>query len=93
MSVFSERQMSSQTNVTSFVLRFVQETTDTPTAPAKDDWYGLIRHVQTDTEERFACLIDAIAFISRYIDLADIEMIIRAVGSDAAMITETPHSE
>ena len=81
--------MSSQTNVVSFVLRFVQETTDPPAAPAKEDWYGLIRHVQTDKEERFVCLMDAIAFISRYIDLAEIEMIIRAVNGNTAEMTET----
>jgi hypothetical protein len=85
--------MSSRTNVVSFVLRFVQEATDTPLAPATQDWHGLIRHVQTDREERFTCLIDAIAFISRYVHLAEIETIVRAVGSDAAEMTETLDSE
>jgi hypothetical protein len=85
--------MSSQTNVVSFVIRFVQETTDIPAAPAKEDWHGLIRHVQTDREERFTRLTDAIAFISRFIDLAEIETIIRAAGSDAAEIIETLDAE
>ncbi len=84
--------MSSQTSVASFVLRFVQETTDTPTIPAKDDWYGLIRHVQTDTEERFTRLVDALAFMARHVDLADVEEIIRVMESDPTAVTQTPHS-
>ena len=92
-SVFSERHMPSQTNVVSFVLRFVQETADSPAVPTQEDWYGLIRHVQTDKEERFTCLMDAIAFISRYVHLAEIEMISRAVESGTARLAETLHSE
>jgi CBS-domain-containing membrane protein len=85
--------MPSQTNVVSFVLRFVQETTDIPSASSKEDWSGLIRHVQTDKEERFRCLIDAITFISRDVHLAEIETIIRAARSYAAEMTETLHAE
>jgi uncharacterized protein YeeX (DUF496 family) len=81
--------VSSQTNVVSFVLRFVQEPTDTLAAPAKEDWHGLIRHVQTDREERFTCLMDAIAFISRYVHLAEIETIISAMRNDEGKRTGT----
>jgi hypothetical protein len=78
--------MPSQTNVVSFVLRFVQETTNGPAASTKANWYGLIRHVQTDYEERFTCLVDLVAFISRYADLA---LIGGAAGSEAAEMTDT----
>jgi hypothetical protein len=81
--------MPSQTNVVSFVLRFVQETTNGPAASTKANWYGLIRHVQTDYEERFTCLVDLVAFISRYVDLADLALIGGAAGSEAAEMTDT----
>ncbi|MBC8445692.1 MAG: hypothetical protein H8D74_00685 [Chloroflexi bacterium] len=85
--------MSSQTSVASFVLRFVQERTENPPAPANADWYGLIKHVQTDTEERFTRLVDALAFMARYIDLASPDEIISAAESYTAAIDEISHSE
>ena len=78
--------MSSQTRVTSFILRFVQERTKDPPTPANADWHGLIKHVQTDTEERFTRLVDALAFMARYVDLANLDEIILAAESDAAAI-------
>jgi hypothetical protein len=85
--------MPSQTDVVSFVLRFVQETTNSPAASAKANWYGLIRHVQTDNEERFTCLADLITFISRYVDLADLALISSAAGSGTAEMTDTLATE
>jgi len=85
--------MSSQTNVASFVLRFVQEEIGNQPAPARADWYGLIKHVQTDTEERFTRLVDALVFMTRYVDLDNLDEIIRAAESDAAAIDDISHSE
>jgi len=85
--------MSSQTNVASFILRFVQEEIGNQPAPAKADWHGLIKHVQTDTEERFTRLVDALAFMTRYVDLDNLDEIIRAAEIDAVSTTEIASSE
>ncbi len=61
--------MPSQTNIASFVVRFVQETTDGIAEPPQAGWHGIIRHVQTNDEQHFARLADAIAFIARYVKL------------------------
>jgi hypothetical protein len=61
--------MPSQTNIVSFVLRFVQETTDAVAEPSSTEWHGVIKHVQTNDEQHFARLADAIAFIARYVRL------------------------
>lgn len=61
--------MSPQTNITSFVLRFVRETTDATTDPPQPEWRGVIKHVQTNEEQHFTRLADAIAFIGHYVDL------------------------
>jgi hypothetical protein len=62
--------MSSQTNIASFVLRFVQE------VPAEADqgsvgssWRGTIKHVQSDDERHFTNLEEAIAFIADFVNL------------------------
>jgi hypothetical protein len=61
--------MPPQTNVASFVLRFVQETTDDTTDPPRTDWRGVIKYVQTNEEQHFTRLADAIAFIASYVNL------------------------
>ena len=73
----------------SFMLRFVQGNTENRSGSASTTWYGLIKHVQTDTEESFERMIDALSFMVRYIDLADIHEIIRATKSGATATDET----
>ncbi len=68
--------MPSQTNVVSFILRFVQETADTKhpaddADPPQAGWHGVVKHVQTDTEQHFTHLADALAFMARYVRLDD----------------------
>jgi hypothetical protein len=68
--------MASDTDIVSFVVRFVCEGTfgttidgdAQPAAPAAS-WHGTIRHVQSNTERRFARWEDAVAFIAQYIDI------------------------
>lgn len=54
------------TTIHSFVIRFVQE--QEPLSPATP-WYGVIRHVQSSTETRFANIHEALAFMEAYVDL------------------------
>jgi hypothetical protein len=62
--------MPAQTNIASFVLRFVQETTtDANIDPTRTDWHGVIKHVQTNDERHFTCIADAITFIANYVTL------------------------
>jgi hypothetical protein len=82
--------MSPETEVVSFVLRFVYDAeggTGPPEAPPREpagqpaedegagaprkSWYGLIRHVQTNEERRFAHWSEAVAFIERHVDLGE----------------------
>jgi hypothetical protein len=58
-----------EAKLVSFVLRFVCEgsANDPDTRPT--EWYGVIRHVQSDTELRLSRWEDIVAFISRYVDL------------------------
>jgi hypothetical protein len=63
--------MPRQTNVASFVLRFVQETSDASPDFDRTPWRGLIKHVQSNDELQFTSFADAIAFISGYVDLDD----------------------
>jgi hypothetical protein len=69
--------MPRQTNVASFVLRFVQETSDASLDFGRAPWRGVIKHVQSNDELQFTSFVDAIAFISSYVDLderpADVE--------------------
>ncbi len=77
--------MPSQTNVASFVLRFVQETTkNTNTDPPGIDWHGVIKHVQTNNEQRFTSFADAVAFISRYVRLDEFLPAVNMETGDAA---------
>jgi len=54
----------SETAVTSFIIRFIQEQDDTNAS-----WRGLIRHVQTSEEIRFTDMTDALKFMASYVDL------------------------
>jgi hypothetical protein len=64
--------MPPQTNIVSFVLRFVQETKDTRPESPPAGWHGVIKHVQTNEEQHFTHLADAISFMARYVDLQEL---------------------
>ncbi|HLF89708.1 MAG TPA: hypothetical protein VI451_12220 [Anaerolineales bacterium] len=52
-------------NITSFVIRFVQETPDETRSPYR----GNIRHVQSNADLNFTDWAEAVAFIQRYVPL------------------------
>ena len=57
-----------ETNVDSFIVRFVQEqsrSTDQVTVT----WHGVIRHVQSKEEIRFTRIEDALHFVSNYVEI------------------------
>lgn len=54
------------TTIHSFVVRFVESKEKKPTAPP---WHGVIRHVQTNTESRFARIEEALSFMEGYVEL------------------------
>jgi pimeloyl-ACP methyl ester carboxylesterase len=58
-------------HVESFVLRFVQEAPAAAELARAPGWHGVVRHVQTNQEEPFTQLTDAIAFIARYVSVGD----------------------
>jgi len=60
--------MDSHTDVTSFVMRFTQETWVQDGRPRRR-WRGLIKHVQSDAEQPFTQFADAVRFIARYVEL------------------------
>ncbi|MBK8987584.1 MAG: hypothetical protein IPM39_16155 [Chloroflexi bacterium] len=64
----------SETAVTSFIIRFIQEQDDNDAT-----WRGLIRHVQTSEEIRFTDIADALKFMANYVDL-ETEKKERAIG-------------
>jgi len=53
----------SETAVTSFVVRFMQED------PAIDTWRGFIRHVQTSQEIHFSSIEDALVFMGQFVKI------------------------
>ncbi len=53
----------SETAVTSFVVRFMQED------PAVDTWRGFIRHVQTSQEIHFSRIEDALLFMDQFVKI------------------------
>jgi len=65
--------MPPQTNVASFVLRFMQETTAAAAGASPPDWRGVIKHVQTNDEQHFTRIADALAFIARYVCLEEFD--------------------
>ena len=56
--------------IASFILRFTQEQ-PSHTRSAVGAWRGVIRHVQTEEEIHFLRILDALAFIARYVDISD----------------------
>ena len=53
----------SETAVTSFVVRFMQED------PPDDTWRGFIRHVQTSQEIHFSRIEDALSFMGQFVKI------------------------
>jgi len=58
----------SETTIASFVLRFTREH-DAGDPPSGSGWRGVIRHVQIGQEIHFTRMDDALAFITRYVDI------------------------
>ena len=58
-----------ETNVDSFIVRFVQEQSQS-NGPAAMTWHGVIRHVQSKEEIRFTRMEDALHFVANYVDIA-----------------------
>jgi oligoribonuclease (3'-5' exoribonuclease) len=67
MQFIQEGDMS-ETAVTSFIIRFMQE--QEPDQAHTTPWHGLIRHVQSSTETRFSQIEEALAFMNEYVDIA-----------------------
>lgn len=61
--------MLDETNVDSFVVRFVREASIPVADIDGPAWRGLIRHVQSNRERPFLLWTDALAFISEFVDL------------------------
>ena len=57
----------SETAVTSFIIRLMQEQEPDQDPPIA--WRGLIRHVQSSTETRFSRIEEALAFMNGYVDI------------------------
>ena len=58
----------SETTIASFVLRFTREH-DAEDPASGAGWRGVIRHVQIGQEIHFTRMEDALAFITRYVDI------------------------
>lgn len=59
-----------ETDVDSFIVRFVQEKSPRNGPPAAP-WYGVIRHVQSKEQIRFTQIEDALQFVSNYVELVE----------------------
>ena len=70
----------SETAVTSFVVRFMQED------PAVDAWRGFIRHVQTSQEIHFSTIEDALNFMGQFVKI-DPTLVIGELQTGAEEIT------
>jgi hypothetical protein len=55
--------------IASFILRFTQEPPDS--GPSGCAWRGVIRHVQDNEQAHFTRMEEALAFIARYVDIAE----------------------
>lgn len=58
----------SETIIASFILRFTREH-DAEASPSGTWWRGVVRHVQTSEDTHFTRMEDALAFITRYVDI------------------------
>lgn len=63
--------MPDETNVDSFVLRFVREAPVIEARPDGLTWHGMVRHVQTNRERAFVRWTDALSFICEFVDLRE----------------------
>lgn len=63
--------MHTETNLDSFILRFVQETRPGEEQRRAPGWHAVIRHVQSDKERHFTRWADALTFISEFVDLRE----------------------
>ncbi len=59
----------SETTIASFILRFTRE--HDAGVSSGTGWRGVIRHVQTSEETYFMRIEDALAFITRYVDIVN----------------------
>jgi len=59
-----------ETDVDSFIVRFVQEKSHTNGPPASP-WRGIIRHVQSKEEIQFTQIEDALQFVANYVELTN----------------------
>jgi hypothetical protein len=57
-----------ETDVDSFIVRFVQEKSQT-NGPPISPWRGIIRHVQSKEEIQFTQIEDALQFVANYVEL------------------------
>jgi hypothetical protein len=57
-------------NITSFMIRFVEE--GTTNSAGEPIYRGSIRHIQTDHEMVFTRWQDALEFMERYVPIADL---------------------
>jgi hypothetical protein len=57
------------TEVNSFVIRFVQESPFQNNIYGHRPWRGTIRHVQSSQEQRFTQIKDALEFMQEFLDL------------------------
>ena len=60
--------MTHESQVLSFVVRFVYDESS-PADAVRPPWRGLIRHIQSDTEQPFTQWAEAVAFIEHYVAL------------------------
>ena len=64
--------MNPEPKLVSFVLRFVYDEgpgSAVPAQPGAQGWYGIVRHVQTNSERHFTSWEDVSAFVAQYVDL------------------------
>jgi len=59
-----ETPSPNETNVVSFVMRFVY---DKP-----NEWHGVIRHIQSDAEMHFTHWDDARKFVAQYVEVGSV---------------------
>lgn len=64
--------MNPEPKLVSFVLRFVYDEPSegaTLGEPGTHGWYGIVRHVQSNSERHFTSWEDVSAFVAQYVDL------------------------
>jgi hypothetical protein len=64
--------LNTEPKLVSFVLRFVYDEASegaTPGEHGAQGWYGIVRHVQSNSERHFTRWEDVSAFVAQYVDL------------------------